>query len=155
MPRIRRAFPALLPILIALALGACGSDDNEDSGKSADPGKTKTQTRGAASGGGAQDNPPGQEITSCLGKAGLNVIVSSGSVVDADYRLVVNSGGAGVLYGFADNAKAAAAKGKVDEYEGSSGRTVEVVGDTLFAYFPAGQTLAESEKSDQVRNCAR
>jgi hypothetical protein len=109
LPRIRRAFPALLPILIALALGACGSDDNEDSGKSADPGKTKTETRGAASGGGAQDNPPDQEITSCLGKAGLNVIVSSGSVVDADYR----------------------------EYEGSSGRTVEVVGDTLFAYFPA------------------
>jgi ABC-type glycerol-3-phosphate transport system substrate-binding protein len=138
----------VLALLAALALGACGSDDKKDSGGSStadQPAKTQT----TASGGSRK-----QEIVSCLKKAGLNVIVNPGSQVDAEYQLVINSGGAGILYGYADNSAAQSNKAKVQKYEGTSQRKSEVIRETVYAYFPAGQTLAQPEKSAQVRKCA-
>jgi ABC-type glycerol-3-phosphate transport system substrate-binding protein len=143
---------ATLALLAALALGACGGDDSKDSGgaSTADqPAKTQTQTQSTAGGGSRK-----AEIVSCLKKAGLNVIVNPGSTVDADYQLVINGGGGGVLYGYADSASAQANKAKVQKYEGSSQRKTEVIQETVYAYFPAGQTLAEPEKSAKVRKCA-
>lgn len=66
----------------------------------------------------------------------------------------MNSGGAGVLYGFADDSAAQAGKAKIQEYEGTSGRKTEVIGNTVLAYFPAGQTLADPKSTAKVRKCA-
>jgi hypothetical protein len=49
---------------------------------------------------------------------------------------------------------AAASEGKVLKEEGSAGRKVQVLGDTVFAYFAEGQSLAAPEKYDKVRKCA-
>jgi ABC-type glycerol-3-phosphate transport system substrate-binding protein len=143
-----------IALLAALALGACGGDDEDDSGgskpsPSAQTETTETTTTTTGAGGARQE-----EIVSCLKSAGLNVIDNPGSQVDADYQLVVNNGGAGVLYGFADGTAAQAGKAKVQEYEGSSGRKTEVIGDTVLAYFPADQTLADPESTAKVRRCA-
>jgi ABC-type glycerol-3-phosphate transport system substrate-binding protein len=156
MLRIRKTSLALLGTLAALALGACGSDDDEkDSGAStADQAKTET-TNTSTSSGSPQDNPRGKEITSCLKQAGLNVILNPASQFDGEYQLVINSGGAGVLYGFSDNSAAQAARAKVQKYEGTSQRKTEVIGDTVLAYFPPDQTLAQPEDTAKVRKCAR
>jgi ABC-type glycerol-3-phosphate transport system substrate-binding protein len=103
----------LIALLAALALGACGGDD--ESGDSGDPpvaqetqtGTTDTtDTTTTSAGGGVRR----VEISSCLDREGLNVIENPGSQVDAVYQLVVNSGGAGVLYGFADESAARSAR---------------------------------------------
>jgi ABC-type glycerol-3-phosphate transport system substrate-binding protein len=147
---LRTGKSALIALALpaALALGACGSDDKNDSGgSSAADQPAKTQT---TAGGGSRK----AEIVSCLKKAGLNVIVNPGSQVDADYQRVINSGGAGVLYGYADNAAAQSNKAKVQKYEGTSQRKTEVIKETVYAFFPPGQTLAEPAKSAKVRKCA-
>lgn len=77
-----------------------------------------------------------------------------GQVPGAKYELVIDAGTGGVLYGFASDAKAAASEGKVLKEEGSAGRKVQVLGDTVFAYFAEGQSLAAPEKYDKVRKCA-
>jgi ABC-type glycerol-3-phosphate transport system substrate-binding protein len=148
---------AIAMLLAALALGACGGgDENDDSGGSTAAQETQTQTTETtdttttSGGGGARQ----EEISSCLDREGLNVIENPGSQVDAEYQLVVNSGGGGVLYGFADESAAQASKAKVQKYEGSSGRKTEVIGDTVLAYFPDDQTLANPEATDKVRKCA-
>jgi ABC-type glycerol-3-phosphate transport system substrate-binding protein len=148
----------VIALLAALALVACGGDDDENgSGGSTAAQETQTQTTETtdttttSGGGGARR----EEISSCLDREGLNVIENPGSQVDADYQLVVNSGGAGVLYGFADESAARAAKAKVQKYEGTSGRRTEVIGDTVLAYFPDDQTLADPEATAKVRQCAR
>jgi ABC-type glycerol-3-phosphate transport system substrate-binding protein len=162
MLRARTGALALLAMLAALAFGACGGDDEDDSGGSAETQETKAQgtttdtetTDTGASTGAAADNPRAEALTSCLEREGFNVIVNPGSQVDADYQLVIDAGSGGVLYGYADEAAASSAKGKVENEEGSAGRDVEVLGDAVFAFFPAGQTLAEPEKYEKVRACA-
>jgi ABC-type glycerol-3-phosphate transport system substrate-binding protein len=145
-----------IAMLAALALGACGGDDEsgDSAGSTAAP-ETQTETTQTATtttpaGGG----PRQEEITSCLKGAGLNVIDNPGTQVDADYQLVVNNGGAGVLYGYADGSAAKAGKARVQEYEGTSGRKTEVIGDTVLAYFPDDQTLADPKSTAKVRKCA-
>ena len=147
----------LIALLAGLALGACGGDDESgDSGDSPVAQETQTgttettDTTTTSAGGGARR----EEIGSCLDREGLNVIENPGSQVDAEYQLVVNSGGAGVLYGFADASAARSARSKVQDYEGSSGRKTEVIGDTVLAYFPADQTLADPQATAKVRRCA-
>lgn len=159
---MRRTLPA---ILATLALAACGGGDDEKksdtggSGLSETP-KTETSTSDttttgtSTSAGSPEDNPRAKEITACVKKAGLNVITNPATQVNGDYQLVINGGAAGVLYGFANDAAAVAGKSKVQQEEGSAGRKTEVIHDTVLAYFPAGQTLAEPEKTDKVRKCA-
>jgi hypothetical protein len=143
-----------MAVLAALVLGACGGDEDDSGGsKASQPTqteKTETTTPATSAGGARQE-----EISSCLERAGLNVIQNPGSQVDADYQLVVNNGGAGVLYGFADDAAARAGRAKVQKYEGTSGRETEVFGETVLAYFPDDQTLADPESTAKVRRCAR
>lgn len=42
----------------------------------------------------------------------------------------------------------------MQEYEGSSQRKTEAIGDTVLAHFPPGQTLAEPKDTAKVRKCA-
>src|SRR4051812_8876499 len=92
-----------LTLIAASLLAGCGGDDgNKSSGGKAKPQTTPTATTGTGS-------QSAKAITSCLKGKGLNVIVNAGGVVDADYQLVINSGGAGVLYGFADESAAKSA----------------------------------------------
>src|SRR3954454_7872146 len=139
-----------LTLIAASLLVGCGGDDNNDksSGGQAKPPTTPTATTGTGS-------QSAKAITSCLKGKGLNVIVNPGTVVKgADYQLVINSGGAGVLYGFADEGAAKSAKGKVLKYEGPSDRDVEVIGKTVYAFYPPGHTFGQPDKSKQVRACA-
>jgi ABC-type glycerol-3-phosphate transport system substrate-binding protein len=138
-----------LVLVAAAMLAACGGDDENDksSGGKSKPPTTPTATTGTGS-------QSAKAITSCLKGNRLNVIVNPGTVVDADYQLVINSGGAGVLYGFADEGAAKSAKGKVLKYEGSSDRDVEVMGKTVYAFYPPGHTFGQPDKSKQVRACA-
>jgi ABC-type glycerol-3-phosphate transport system substrate-binding protein len=138
---------ALALIAASLLAGCGGGDDDKSSGGKAKPPTTPTATTGTGS-------QSAKAITSCLKGKGLNVIVNPGSVVDADYQLVINSGGAGVLYGFADESAAKSARGKVLKYEGSSDRKVEVIGRTAYAVYPPGHTFGQPDKSKQVRACA-
>jgi hypothetical protein len=143
--------------LAALALGACGvgdDDENSDTAGSESP-AAKTQTSTTKSSGSPQDNPRAKEIVACTKEAGLNVILNPGGAIEsADYQLVINSGGAGVLYGFADDAAAQAGRPAVQKYEGTSQRKTQVIGDTVLAYFPADQTLAQPKDTAKVRKCA-
>jgi len=147
----------LIATLAALALGACGGGDDDkksDSSASQAPAPT-TQTSTTKSSGSPQDNPRAKEIDTCLKKAGLNVILNPGGAIEsADYQLVVNSGGAGVLYGFPDAAAAQAGRPAVQKYEGTSQRKSQVIGDTVLAYFPPDQTLAQPKDTAKVRKCA-
>jgi ABC-type glycerol-3-phosphate transport system substrate-binding protein len=138
----------VLTLIAALLLAGCGGDDdNKSSGGKAKPPTTPTATTGRGS-------QSAKAITSCLKGKRLNVIVNPGTVVNADYQLVINSGGAGVLYGFADEDAAKSAKGKVLKYEGPSDRDVVVIGKTVYAFYPPGHTFGQPDKSKQVRACA-
>ncbi len=144
--------------LAALALGACGGGDDEkksDSSASQAP-KPTTQTSTTKSSGSPQDNPRAKEIVDCVKKAGgINVILNPGGAIEAaDYQLVFNSGGAGVLYGFSDASAAQAGRPAVQKYEGTSQRKSQVIGDTVLAYFPPDQTLAQPKDTAKVRKCA-
>jgi hypothetical protein len=166
MLRTRTSLLTLLALLAALALGACGGDDEKDSAASTTTQETTTQdtttettaetgtTDTGASAGDPAKNPRAKALTSCLEGKGFNVILNGGGEVDASYELVIDAGSGGVLYGFADEAAASAAKGKVLEQEASAGRDVEVRGDTVFAFFKPDQTLADPKKYAKVRACA-
>src|SRR5215217_7643698 len=102
----------------ALALAGCGGGDNDNKNDSAGSQATepKTETGATESTGSPQENPRAKEITACLKQSGLNVIVNPGGAIEsADYQLVINSGGAGVLYGFSDAAAATAGKPAVQK----------------------------------------
>lgn len=150
----------LILALALLALGGCGgSDKKSDSGGSKQtsaPAETQTQTSTTKStGGDPQKNPRAKEIVDCLKKDGLNVILNPGGAIEtADYEIVINAGGAGVLYGFSDASAALAGRPAVQKYEGSSQRKTEVIGDTVLAYFPPDQTLARPKDTAKVRTCA-
>src|SRR4051794_7619179 len=142
----------LIATLAALALGACGGGDSQTPAPKTE---AQTQTSTTKSAGSPQDNPRAKEIVDCLKKAGLNVILNPGGAIEsADYQLVVNSGGAGVLYGFPDAAAAQAGRPAVQKYEGTSQRKSQVIGDTVLAYFPPDQTLAQPKDTAKVRKCA-
>ena len=162
MLRPRTAATALLALLAAMALGACGGDDENGSGgatraqgtaTATETGTTET-TGTAGQAANSRSNPRGKELTPGLRGKGLTAFVNPGGQADADFQLVVNAGGGGVLYAYADEAAARAAKAKVDRYEGSSGRDVEVIGDTVFAFFPPDQRLAQPDKQKKTRECA-
>src|SRR4051794_7826124 len=147
-----------IAVLAALALGACGGGgdgDKSDSAASQAPEPTTQTSTTKSSGGDPASNPRAKEIVACLKRAGLNVILNPGGAIErADYQLVVNSGGAGVLYGFSDAAAAQAGRPAVQKYEGTSQRKSQVIGDTVLAYFPPDQTLAQPKDTAKVRKCA-
>ena len=165
----RRAIPLILfaLLLFPFALAACG-DDEEDSGDSARkeqqaPATTTetTTTETTPTTGGTEtsaddpaSNPAAKELVACLKDQKFTVFTNAGTQVEADYQLVIDAGSGGVLYGFAEAAAAKSAKGKVDENEKSAGRQSEVIGDTVFAFFPSSHSLAKPVKYKKVRTCA-
>ncbi len=156
---MKKVFGVVL-IAAALAVGACGGDDEETGDTATQPKPAKPQTtpettETSASTGDPKSNPRAKEIVSCLKGKGFNVIVNPGTPVGGRYHLVIDSGSGGIFYGFADEAAAKAAKGKVDKDQGSAGRKTEVIGDVTYSTFPKGDEFAAPEKTPKARACAR
>ena len=143
---------ALLAIVAALGIAGCGGDDDEATSSTSTT--TSTGTSGASGATGAEGddsadaglagNPKDrtQEIEVCLDDKGHTVIKNTGGEGNADFQLVVDSGGGGIVYVFADDQKAADGVKAITGYEEPSGRTIEQLGDTVIAY------MKEAEKTD-------
>lgn len=155
----RSILPVLVSLSAALALGACGGDDEKKSDSppsSAKPAKSSpsadTPTAPSSAGGGV-DSPRVKQLDACFRKKKSVVVINPASQFNGDYQLVVGGGTVGIVYGFKDAAAANAAKPKILKYEGSSQRKVEVIGNNVIAYFPPGNTLAKPGAVQTLRGC--
>ena len=163
----RRTSLALLLTIPALALASCGGDDEKkkDSGgsdKSKAPATTQTQTQAdtatqpdTAVNGGSGGGPDARakQITACFKGKGSSVIKNPATQVGGAYQLVVGAGSGGIVYGYKSAAAAQKAKGRVLKEEGSAQRKVDVIGDTVIAYFPADNSLATPGAEKTLRGC--
>jgi hypothetical protein len=144
---------ALLAVIAALGLAACGGDDETTSSTST---TTTTGATGASGATGAEGDDSAdaglagdpkertQEIEVCLDDKDHTVIKNTGGEGNADFQLVVDAGVGGIVYVFSDDQKAADGVQAITKYEGGSGRDVEQLGDTVIAYMkPAEKTDLE------------
>ena len=143
---------ALVATLAALSIAGCGGNDDEttsststtsSAGATGASGATGAEGDNSADAGLAGDpKERTQEIESCLEDAGHTPILNTGGEGNADFQLVVDAGAGGIVYVFSDDQKAADGVPAITKYEGSSGRDVEQLGDTVIAY------MKDAEKAD-------
>lgn len=149
----------------ALALASCGGDEEKKdpggSKKSKAPATqaqtqpdTRTQTDTAVNGASAgSPDARAKQISACFKGKGSSVIKNPAIQVGGAYQLVVGAGSGGIVYGYKNAAAAAKAKGRVLKEEGSAQRKVDVIGDTVIAYFPADNSLATPGAEKTLRGC--
>ena len=143
---------ALLAVVASLGIAACGGDDDETTSTTSTTTSTGATGASGATGAEGEDsadaglagNPKDRtkEIETCLDDKGHGVIQNTGGEGDADFQLVVDAGAGGIVYVFSDDQKAADGVNAITDYEGSSGREVEQLGDTVIAY------MKPEEKTD-------
>jgi hypothetical protein len=135
-------------LLAAIALPACGDDDEEQPAQetrpqTAPPPTTPTEPTPAPAG---EAGPRVKEIVSCLEGAGKSVIDNPGGSSDEERKLVVDAGFGGIVYVYSDEAAARQGKAKVDVEEKDTDREIEVVGDSVIAY-------TAEEGSEDLEKC--
>ncbi len=141
----------------SFGLVACGGDDETTTTPTTTPTSATGPTGQEGGTGTAPTGSPEEvsaDITACLEEAGMNVLENPSSVGKSKLQLVVNAGGVGIVYIFDSEAEAEDGIAAVEKDEGDIGRETEVIGQSVIAYLPEGQTLAPSaEEVADLKAC--